>query len=200
MRKYLDNWESAITTASIGAGDLSFDVATPPDALTAGDYYIATLTDSFTAPTKVEIIKITGVSGSTLTVERAQDGTTALTWDNTEFIHIAPTASGFETLDGPEVVRYSETEYTASSGAFDRANGGIQFYTLTASESLTFTMNDGEDMELHLFGTSTYTASWPAGTKFDGGSPPDLSTATEAVLEVFKRGVDLYVANVGDYS
>ena len=45
-------------------------------ALSAGDYYYLVL-QKFTDRTSVEVVKVTGVSGNTLTVVRAQAGTTA---------------------------------------------------------------------------------------------------------------------------
>lgn len=45
-------------------------------ALSAGDYYYLVL-QKFTDRTNVEVVKVTGVSGNTLTVVRAQAGTTA---------------------------------------------------------------------------------------------------------------------------
>lgn len=45
-------------------------------ALSAGDYYYLVL-QKFTNRTSVEVVKVTGVSGNTLTVVRAQAGTTA---------------------------------------------------------------------------------------------------------------------------
>lgn len=200
MRKYLNNWSSAITTVSIGTGDLTFDVATAPTALAAGDYYIATLTDSLTAPTKIEIIKITGVSGSTLTVERAQESTTAQTWDNTEFIHISATADGFETLDGPELLRYRERTGTASSGAITTADGLIQSIALTANTTLSFPdLQDGQNVTLHVTGLdSGWTLSFPVGAKTP--TFPDLSAAAEAVFQIWQKSAQIYVSYPQVYS
>lgn len=213
-RKYLNNYVTALT-AALAAGATTMTVGTAPDALTPGDTYrlLISLRSTSGVLTKKEFVDVTAISGNDLTITRGVEGSTDQDWDAGARVELVETAETFnnvdlsnylqksgDTLTDGTIQEYTEPVYTASSGAFDRTNGGVQFYTLTASESLTFTMDNGQDMELHLFGTATYTGSWPAGTKFDGGSPPDLSTATEAVLEVFKRGGNLYVAYVGDYS
>lgn len=64
---------SGATTIGLGTGFANF--ATP----TGGDYQIATITDG----TNIEIIKITARSGSSLTVVRGQEGTTAQAWTDT---------------------------------------------------------------------------------------------------------------------
>lgn len=62
---------STITTSSV-----SFTVADPsvfPTSLSAGQFFYVTLFDNV----NIEIVKVTAVAGSTFTVTRAQDGTTA---------------------------------------------------------------------------------------------------------------------------
>lgn len=190
MRKYLNNWESAITTASIGTGDLSFDVATPPDALAAGEYYIATLTDSLTAPTKTEIIKITGVSGSTLTVEREQEDTAAQTWTDSDFIHLTATAGAFKKLDGPEIVQYTETVNAAAGATLDRSTGGIQRLDMTANTTLDLTdLTTGQSVFYRVTGGTTYTLSYTGLGAWSDGTTPTLS-ATH-YLEFVHDGVEV---------
>lgn len=69
---------SALTTLSnsILAGDTSIGVANPTllPSLAAGEYFYAVILNTIT---DYEIVKVTAVTGDTLTVLRGQDGTTA---------------------------------------------------------------------------------------------------------------------------
>jgi hypothetical protein len=64
--------------SSIIAGDVSMVVtsATNFPSLSAGQYFYCTLADAATQTT-IEIVKVTATSGTTFTITRAQDGTTA---------------------------------------------------------------------------------------------------------------------------
>lgn len=191
-RKYLNNYEASITTATVGAGDLSFDVDIAPAPLAPGDYYIVTLTDSLTAPTKVEVIKVTDVAGSTLTVERAQEGTTAQAWSAGEVVHLASTAAGFEKLDGVIIQRYSET-IAAATTTIERADGGIQALTLTADSALTWTLDDGEKIQLYLTPAGFNVTSWGVTYWMTDVPTPD----TENMVVIEKVGGNIYAWDGG---
>jgi hypothetical protein len=87
----LNNASSALT-APISVGDLLIPVAQPGKFSNSG---IATLTDSLTSPTKVEIFVYTGKSGSNLIVPsggRGALGTTAQAFSTGNFVEQRPTA------------------------------------------------------------------------------------------------------------
>lgn len=67
---------------AIGSGDTSISVASSASfpSLSAGDYFYATIVSADTLTT--EIIKVTAVSGTTWTVVRGQDGTSAAAWSS----------------------------------------------------------------------------------------------------------------------
>ena len=75
--KYANN---AVTTLASGitavATSMTVASATAFPTLAAGEYFYCTLTDAATSLV-IEIVKVTAVSGTTFTITRAQDGTTA---------------------------------------------------------------------------------------------------------------------------
>lgn len=77
---YTNNASSTLASPA-SAADTSLTVKSGEGALfpapTGSDYCYLTLADS---SKRVEIIKVTARSGDVLTVERGQDGTTALNW------------------------------------------------------------------------------------------------------------------------
>ena len=93
------NYASSLLTAAIAAGDTSASVvstATFP-ALSAGDYFYATLTDANDAAH--EIVKVTAVASSTFTITRAQDGTMAQAWPAGTKIEMRWNAASVADLD-----------------------------------------------------------------------------------------------------
>lgn len=85
---------TVITTATVAAGDVSVDVASTADypALGVGDYFylvFVRLSDNLK-----EIVKVTAYSGTTLTIVRAQEGTTALAFAAGDRAELWLTAAG----------------------------------------------------------------------------------------------------------
>ncbi len=60
--------------------------------LATGQWFWGTLTNSSAA---VEVVKVTAVSGDTMTIVRGQDGTTALAWNSGDVFELRPTAALF---------------------------------------------------------------------------------------------------------
>ncbi len=86
------NNASSTLTADINASALSIPIADPGEFSASG---IATLTDSLTAPTKLELVIYTSKSGSNLIVSavgRGAFGTTAQAWLSGEFVELRPLA------------------------------------------------------------------------------------------------------------
>jgi len=191
-RVYRNNYSETITTTTVSDTDTSFDVSAAPASLAAGDYYLMTLADSLSSPTKIEVVKVTGVSGVTLTVERAQDGTSAYAWASGDFIEIRATASSYQEWDGVTVTRYNEA-IAASTNNIDRADGGIQTYTMTANTTFSIDMENGESLLLHLSGADTYIPTWPTMT---WANAEPAYTSTDAIT-FWKVGGNLYGAYVG---
>lgn len=98
-----------------------------------------------------------------------------------------------QTYLGLELQRYSETVATGSA-SLDRADGGIQTFTMTANITLSVAINAGESLTFHLSGGDTYTVTWPTMT-WVGGSAPTLTAAD--VIQLWKVGTTLFGAYVG---
>ncbi|GEM_PF-7033026 len=100
MQLFLNNWD-AYLDAPAAPDDLSLTVT--PEAAAAlgeipqGDHVVATLEGE----EGIEIVHITGVSGATLTVERAQEGTPALFWPVRTMFQARTTAGTLRALQAP---------------------------------------------------------------------------------------------------
>lgn len=90
--KFANNVSTYITSG-LTSSQTSFTVASTTGfpTLASGDYFYATL---YTTSGAVEIIKVTNVSGITLTCVRGQDGTGAQAWPNGTPFDIRLTAAG----------------------------------------------------------------------------------------------------------
>jgi len=199
-RLYSNNYSTTISTATVGTGDTSFDLTSVVGLplVGSGDYCIMTLTDSLTSPTKTEVIKVTAVATNTITVERAQENTTAQTWASGDFAELRATATSFSTLDGTEITRYVETYNGSASTTIDRADGGIQTVTLTASDTYTIVMEDSESMVLEVINTNAYTPAFTGVSWNLGASPTYVGTKT--LITLIKINGTIYGAVIGDYS
>lgn len=88
-------------------------------ALSAGDYYYLVL-QKFTDRTSVEVVKVTGVSGNTLTVVRAQAGTTAKSFAIGDYAEQRVTVGTFS-----EYIAQSVADKVDKSGAVVEQSLGL---------------------------------------------------------------------------
>lgn len=102
MQRFINNWTATLTApAASAAPELSIESvqAAKLVGLGAGDYYLLTLVKLVDElEVAWEIVKVTGVSSGVLSVERGQEGTTALEWLLGEPISARFTAGGAEAL------------------------------------------------------------------------------------------------------
>ncbi len=87
----------------INASDLSLIVADPSDFPNTGDFLI-TVWDKVVFPepcddTNAEIIKVTGVSSNTFTIERGQEDTVGASHSNGQAVEMLITAGTFEEIE-----------------------------------------------------------------------------------------------------
>jgi len=68
-----------------------------PASIPVGAYYVLTLNDQGTR-NNFEIVYATAITGSTLTVMRAQEGTTALSWLVGDYVYNGPTAGQMQSF------------------------------------------------------------------------------------------------------
>ena len=101
-------------TASVGTGDTSIAVgaATGMPAAGGGDYFMLRLTNVNTMA--YEIVKVTGLSGTTLTVLRAQEGTTALAFVAGDRVELRLTAGTLDAIRDELQVNIDAVEQVAT--------------------------------------------------------------------------------------
>lgn len=116
----ITNSDTSITVGSVS----SFPV------LSGGDYYYATLAN--VTNTKIEIIKVTNVVGSVLTVLRGQDGTTAVAFDANDNVQLRVTSATLEAATKTDV---DITGGVIASSIVDSAGAVMESDSSTASMS-----------------------------------------------------------------
>jgi len=198
-RVYVNSYSDTVSTASVGTSDTSFDVSSAPAVLSSGEYYIATLTDDLTSPTKTEIIKITGISSNTLTVVRAQEGTSASTWATGDNIEIRATAASFETLDNPTLVTYTETTTTGTVD-IDASIGTIQTLTIASNPTFTDSLADGQSVTYFLTAMASYTPTFPTMTWVSSSGDTEPTWTASDVVTFTKVGSTLYGFYAGSFA
>jgi hypothetical protein len=108
-----------------------------------------------------------------------------------------------KTLTEPTIVgTIIEDRFTITDGAsvdIDPANGSIQSWTLGGNRTPTATnWVAGESITLMIVDGTAFTINWTTiGVNWIGGSPPTLSTTTETVIQLWKRGSTVFGALVG---
>lgn len=106
-----------------------------PASIPGGQYLVITVNDAATRQ-NFEIMYATAISGSTLTVVRAQEGTTALSWLTGDYIYSAPTAgqmqsfgaggvTSFNTRTGAVTLTSSDVTSALTYTPFNQAGGAI---------------------------------------------------------------------------
>lgn len=108
--KFSNNAKTTVSSA-VSTTDTSISVADASDfpTLGAGDYTYATLAELST-PANLEIVKVTAISGNTLTVVRAQQSTTARSFSSGDACELRVTAGLVEeAIDEKAEITVSET-------------------------------------------------------------------------------------------
>jgi len=126
------NFARAKLTVGIGTGTTSFTITGGSGvlfpALTAGQYFYATLENAALAH---EIVKVTARATDTLTVVRAQDGTTALAWNAGDTIALRFTAAAIADAVA-DVASGNFTGNLSFIGAANRITGDFSNATLSS--------------------------------------------------------------------
>jgi hypothetical protein len=149
--KFTNN-ATATLAASLSTSSTSVTVTSGQGALFptlgAGEYFYATLTNS---SNNIEIVKITARSSDTLTATRAQEGTTALTWNAADKLELRITAAdlnNFPQLDSVNTFTAANTFSAATTLSAAMTYGGVALsnavtgtgnMVLSASPALTGT-------------------------------------------------------------
>ena len=150
--KYANN---AVTTLASGitavATSMTVASATAFPTLAAGEYFYCTLTDAATSLV-IEIVKVTAVSGTTFTITRAQDGTTAsayLLGDNVQLRLTRANLLNFPLLNEANTFTSAQT---ANSWIPSSATVPTNGMYLPAINAVGFATNSAERMRIFASG------------------------------------------------
>jgi hypothetical protein len=118
LQKFTNN-ASATSSTAIAAADLSIVLNTGQGAsfptITGSEFFIVTIKHPNTSA--LEIVKVTARSSDTLTVVRAQEGTTALDFPVSSIVELRPTAGSLDTLYGYVDTTVAGSTVVHTSGA-----------------------------------------------------------------------------------
>ena len=108
---------AAITTT--GQTSITVTSTTGMPSPGANDWFYLTLSDgAVNSPeTTWEVLKVTNVTGNTLTVARGQDNTTAQTWENGSYIQARPVVQELRDCMAGPFTTLGDTDYCSASGA-----------------------------------------------------------------------------------
>ena len=180
--KFINNYETK-TTAQASAAATSITVAnTAGLSLAAGEVYRLTIQNDDAS--LYEIVDVTAISGNTLTIERGKESTTAQDWAVDSILICSVTAAQLAKINKTD----TELWKVVTSDVFDIANGSKQKRTLTSAASLSFNLNDGDDLTI-ILNPSTYAVWWPVITWFN--SAPVLTASKEHTIVISKDGSTL---------
>lgn len=147
------NFASTTLVGTYGTGDTALTVtsaASFPIVSGGTNWFYAVITDSLTAPTKREIVKVTNVSGSIFTVVRAQDSSSAQTWANGSYIELRVVNKALQDLFDEAVSDATSTVSSLTSTGdinitFDSDNNGAgTFNVLSGADTVLQVTNTGE--------------------------------------------------------
>ena len=122
---FLNNYQTTLGAAlSSTATTMTVSSTTGlPSSLASGQFIPMTLTPASSPGSAYEIVYVTGISGSTLTVERGQEGTSALNWNTGDILYSTNTAQTTGTSMGSPSTDFQTNTLTASG--LITANGGL---------------------------------------------------------------------------
>ena len=184
--KFTNNAATLLSTSSLGTGDTSVavDDGSVFPALSAGEFFYATLIRAASATTR-EIVKVTARSGNTLTIVRAQDNTSALTFSADDHIELRIVAATLESLKAADELTAGDAAVTLATSAGNitiDAQGNdtdIILKGTDGSSDTTFVTIDGSDA-----GTASFNH--------------DVKLANDAAVLGFGAGNDVTLTHVHD--
>lgn len=166
MALKLTNNGSSTLSAAITTGATSLSVASGEGArfptLGAGDWFPATLVKLVGGAVVNEIVRVTARSGDSLTITRAQEGTTALSFSGGDRIELRATAAVFDDFvqNGDDVTL---GDVTADDVTADEVRGTRYIdktvTNATATGTVTLNCSLGDLFDLTLTGNTTVALS-----------------------------------------
>lgn len=157
LRKYTNNYSNTLNGAITNvATSIIVTDATGLPVITGSEFFHVTLTDSLAFPTKTEIVKVTSVSVNTLTVVRAQEGSTGQAFSDADLVELRATAASFNSPVSPVetlIVAVGDETTAITTGtakvtfripyAFTLSGVRASLTTTSSSGIPTFDINEG---------------------------------------------------------
>lgn len=172
------NFITAKIAESLSDTATSMTVQTMPALnLQAGESILMTLQKS--DHSAHEIVRVSTQIANVLTIERAQDGTTAQHWNVGDEL-----VAGVYAGQLAQYAHKNEDWYVTTTGAIDIQNGRHQIFTLTENATVSFDMQDGDSMTL-ILNSSPFAVTLPTVDKWLGGTFV-YAANREYVIVVFK--------------
>jgi len=184
--KYTNNATTTLS-AGINASVTSIGVASVAKfpSISGSDYYYATIAN--TNNTTIEVIKVTSASGTTLTVVRGQDGTTAQSFASGDNFQIRVTAATLESAT------QSDVSITGGSVAASTLTGN-----LSLGDNVKAQFGAGNDLQIYHDGSHSYIQDTGTGNlSIQANAALNLKKYTGETMASFNAdsSVDLYYDN-----
>lgn len=186
---YANNAESTLTAGiSAGATSLSIADASRFPAVSGSDWHWATLTAAGDTESAWEIVKVTARTGTTLTITRAQQGTTALAWNAGDKVELRATAADY----GPPTFIAPRSASAASSGTPTPNADTTDQFALTAQAATaafanpTGTPADGQLLRVRIKDNGTSRSiTWDTAYRACGASLPAWTVPSKTLYVGF---------------
>lgn len=143
---FVNNYQTTLGAAlSSTATTMTVSSATGLPSSLSGQFIPITLTPASSPGSVYEIVYVTAISGTTLTITRGEEGTSALSWNVGDILYSTNTAQTTGTSTGNPNTAFQASTIDASG--LIMANGGITAGGTTTVDTLTvnspLTANDG---------------------------------------------------------
>ena len=189
--KFTNNGKTTLS-ASVAASDTSISVsdASVLPSISGSEYFYLTLQDT---SGNLEVVKVTAVSSNTLTVTRAQEGTTAIAFASGDKAENRLTAGGLNDVS-TQADTNTDTTYTAGSGL---SLSGTEFSNSAPDQTVSLTGSgatsvSGTYPNFTISSTDTDTnTTYSVG---DGGlTEKNFTTALKGKLDGIESGAEVNV-------
>ena len=140
---FVNNFSTTLAAALTStATTVTLASSTGLPTLASGQIMPLTLNDAATGQI-YEILYVTAISGATLTIERAQEGTAAQAWAIGDYAKCMPTAQSVEPSGGNPAQTFQVASASANNQAINLGQAQAYFAALNGSSSEAFNVANG---------------------------------------------------------
>jgi hypothetical protein len=131
MTELFNNNISTTLAASVNTSQTTITItsATGWPSLSSGQFYRAVITSSASPGTIYEYLQVTNIAGTTLTVARGQENSTAQNWNSGDIIYMTATAASFATF---------ATAISSGVTSFNTRTGAVSLLSADVTGALGF--------------------------------------------------------------